>query len=157
MPVILWFMLSSASASYAAFLIKVASMGQQAGIGETRQVARSLIVSTLIGGVAAIIAWQVLSVSPSLLMYTLLIGLAGLVMGQRIFAGAGMHPAGATWSYGYLTMIVILAPAVMDTQAGAAAGAAFWTRLQMFIWATIYGTGAVFVFDTLWPRKRAAD
>jgi uncharacterized membrane protein YccC len=157
MPVILWFMLSSASASYAAFLIKVASMGQQAGIGETRQVARSLIVSTLIGGVAAIIAWQVLSVWPSLLMYTLLIGLAGLVMGPRIFAGAGMHPAGATWSYGFLTMIVVLAPAVMDTQAGAAAGAAFWTRLQMFVWATIYGTGAVFVFDTLWPRKSATD
>ncbi len=157
MPVILWFMLSSASASYAAFLIKVASMGQQAGIGETRQVARSLIVSTLIGGVAAIIAWQVLSIWPSLLMYTLLIGLAGLVIGPRIFAGPGMHPAGATWSYGFLTMIVILAPAVMDTQAGAAAGAAFWTRLQMFLWATIYGTGAVFVFDTLWPRKRASD
>jgi hypothetical protein len=63
----------------------------------------------------------------------------------------------ATWSYGYLTMIVVLAPAVMDTQAGAAAGAAFWTRLQMFVWATIYGTGAVFVFDTLWPRKSATD
>jgi hypothetical protein len=157
MPVILWFMLSSASASYAAFLIKVASMGQQAGIGETRQVARSLIVSTIIGGVAAIIAWQALSVWPSLVMYTLLIGLAGLVMGRRIFAGPGMHPGGATWSYGYLTMIVILAPAVMDTQVGAAAGAAFWTRLQMFIWATIYGTGAVFVFDTLWPRKRTLE
>jgi len=157
MPVILWFMLSSASASYAAFLIKVASMGQQAGIDQSRQVARSLLLSTLIGGVAAIIAWQVLSIWPSLVMYILMIGLAGLVMGPRIFACPGMHPAGATWSYGYLTMIVVLAPAVMDTQSGAAAGAAFWTRLGMFIWATIYGTGAVFVFDTLWPRKRAAE
>lgn len=157
MPVVLWFMLSSASATYAAFLIKVASMGQQAGIGGTRQVARSLIVSTVIGGVAAVIAWQVLSVWPSLIMYTLMIGLAGLVMGERIFAGPGMHPAGSTWSYGYLTMIVILAPAVMDMQAGAAAGAAFWTRLQMFVWATVYGTAAVFLFDTLWPTKRAVD
>lgn len=157
MPVILWFMLSSASATYAAFLIKVASMGQQAGIDQSRQVARSLIVSTFIGGVAAIIAWQVLSIWPSLVMYTLLVGLAGLVMGPRIFAGPGMHPAGATWSYGYLTMIVVLAPAVLDTQSGAAAGAAFWTRLEMFIWATVYGTGAVFVFDTLWRRKPPAD
>ena len=153
MPVILWFMLSSASASYAAFLIKVASMGQQAGIDQSREVARSLLVSTVIGGVAAIIAWQVLSIWPSLVMYVLLVGLGGLVMGPRIFAGPGMHPAGATWSYGYLTMLVVLAPAVMDTQSGAAAGAAFWTRLEMFVWATIYGTGAVFVFDTLWRRK----
>ena len=156
MPVILWFMLSSASASYAAFLIKVASMGQQADIDQSQHVARSLLVSTAIGGIAAIIAWQALSIWPSLTMYILLIGLGGLVMGPRIFAGPGMHPAGATWSYGYLTMIIILAPAVLDTQTGAAAGSAFWTRLEMFIWATIYGTGAVFVFDTLWRRKPAA-
>jgi hypothetical protein len=42
MPVILWFMLSSASASYAAFLIKVASMGQQADIDKSRHVAKSV-------------------------------------------------------------------------------------------------------------------
>jgi len=157
MPVILWFLMSSASASYAAFMIKVASMGQQADVDQSQQVARSLLISTAIGGVAAIIAWQVLSVWPSLIMYVLLIGLGGLVMGPRIFAGPGMHPAGATWSYGFLTMIVILAPAVMDSQTGAAAGGAFWSRLQMFIWATIYGTGAVFVFDVLWRRKPASE
>jgi hypothetical protein len=54
-------------------------------------------------------------------------------------------------------MIVVLAPAVLDTQSGAAAGSAFWSRLEMFVWATIYGTGAVFVFDTLWRRKPRAE
>ena len=153
MPVILWFMLSSASASYAAFMIKVASMGQQAGVDQSRQAGQSLLISTVIGGVGAIGAWQVLSIWPSLIMYVLLVGLGGLIMGPRIFAGAGMHPASATWSYGYLTMLVILAPAVLDGQTGASADAAFWSRLQMFIWAAVYGTGAVFVFDTLWRRK----
>jgi hypothetical protein len=157
MPVILWFLLSSASVSYAAFMIKVASMGQQADLDQSRHVGKSLLLSTAIGGVAAIIAWQVLSIWPSLIMYILLIGLGGLVMGPRIFAGPGMQPAGATWSYGYLTMIVVLAPAVLDSQTGAAAGDAFWSRLEMFIWATIYGTGAVFVFDTLWRRKPADE
>ena len=153
MPVILWFLLSSASASYAAFMIKVASMGQQAGVDQSRQAGKSLLLSTVIGGIGAIVGWQVLSIWPSLLIYVLLIGLGGLIMGPRIFAGAGMHPAGATWSYAYLTMIVVLAPAVLDGQTGASADAAFWSRLQMFIWATIYGTGAVFVFDMLWRRK----
>ena len=157
MPVILWFLLSSASASYVAFMIKVASMGQQADVDQSRQAGRSLLLSTVIGGVAAIIAWQALRIWPSLIMYVLLIGLGGLVMGPRIFAGRGMHPAGATWSYGYLTMIVVLAPAVLDSQTGAAAGDAFWSRLGMFIWATIYGTGAVFVFDALWRREPAAE
>ena len=132
-------------------------MGQQAGIDQTRQVAKSLLISTVIGGVAAVIGWQVLSIIPSLTIYILLIGLTGLIMGPRIFSGPGMHPAGATWSYGYLTMIVILAPAVLDSQSGAPAGAGFWTRLQMFIWATIYGIGAVYLFDTLWRRKPVAE
>ena len=74
-------------------------------------------------------------------------------MGPKIFAGPGMHAAGPTWSYGYLTMLVVLAPAVMDGQTGQSADAAFWGRLQMFIWAAVYGTGAVFIFDTLWRRK----
>jgi hypothetical protein len=135
-------------------MIKVSSMGQQASLDQTNEAGRSLLMSTAIGGLAAIIAWQVLSVWPSLLMYTLLIGLGGLIMGPRIFAGIGMHAKGATWSYGFLTMIVILAPAVTDGLVGSSADAAFWSRLNMFVLATLYAIGAVFVFDTLWPRKK---
>ena len=64
-----------------------------------------------------------------------------------------MAANGATWSYGYLTMIVVLAPAVMDGQTGSSADAAFWSRLWMFVFATVYAIGSVFVFDTLWPSK----
>ena len=154
MPIILWFLLSSASASYAAVLIKVSSMGQQASLDHTKGAGKSLLVSTVIGGTAAIIGWEILSIWPSLILYVLLTGLAGLIMGPRIFAGRGMHPAGATWSYGFLTMLVILAPAVLDGQGGASADVAFWSRFMMFVLATLYGVGAVFVFDTLWPRKK---
>lgn len=154
MPVIIWFLLSSASASYAAVMIKVSSMGQQAGLDQTRQAARSLLASTVIGGTGAIIAWNVLTLWPSLTMYVLLIGLTGLVMGPKIFAGPGMHPKGATWSYAYLTMIVIIAPAVLDGQGGSSADAAFWSRLWMFVLATLYAVVAVFVFDTLWTPKK---
>jgi uncharacterized membrane protein YccC len=154
MPVMIFFLLSSSSSSYLALMIKVASMAQQAEIDQTRKVAKSLLLSTLIGGIGAIIAWEVLTVWPSLLMYTLLIALAGLIIGTRIFSGAGLHSAGGTWSYGYLTMLVVLAPAVIDGIGGNPAGAAFWSRLMMFIYATIYGVGAVYVFDALWPAPK---
>jgi len=69
-----------------------------------------------------------------------------------------MHPEGATWSYGYLTLIVILAPAVMDNIGGANAGTKFWERLVMFVGATLYGIIAVYVFDAFWPeRTRKAE
>lgn len=153
MPILLWLLLSSASASYVAVMIKIASMGQQAGADQTKQVGKSLLLSTVIGGVGATIAWQVLSVWPSLLMYTLLIALAALIMGPKIFSGAAMHAAAGTWSYGYLTMIIILAPAAMDGSMGSSADAAFWSRLLMFVYATIYGVVAVSVFDAFWPQK----
>lgn len=157
-PVSLWFMLSSASTSYIPVMIKAASMGQQATMEGTRTAGRSLILSTAIGGAGAIIGWNLLRVTPTLSVYTLFIALAALVFGPRIFRGSAMHPQSGTWSYGYLTMIVILAPAVTDSAGGSSADVAFWSRLLMFLLTTLYSYAAVFVVDALRPRKsRVAD
>jgi Protein of unknown function (DUF2955) len=152
LPILIWFVLSSASAANAPVMIKVAAMGQEVTRSSTRDAAKSLIVSTIAGGVAATIAWQFLSMWPSLTMYVLLITLAGLFFGRRIFEGRGLHADAATWSYAFLTMIVVLAPAVLDSSSGSDAGAAFYSRLMMFGWATIYAVVAVYVFDAFWKR-----
>jgi hypothetical protein len=154
-PIALWFMFSGASTSYVPVMIKVASMGQQATNEGARLAGRSLIMSTFIGGIGAVIGWNVLRVVPELTMYALLVALGALVFGRKIFQGKGMHPEAGTWSYGYLTMIVILAPAVMDTASGSSADAAFWSRLVMFALATLYGVAAVYVFDAFKPRNAA--
>jgi len=149
MPILIWFLLSSSSASYVVVMIKVASMGQQASLDHTRQAATTFLKSILLGGIAAVIAWQILSIYTSLVLYTLLIVLVGLIFGRRIFKGPGLHPSGAVWSDAYLTMIIILAPAVLDGQAGGTAGAAFWSRLILLIGASLYGVAAVYLFDLL--------
>lgn len=153
LPVAVWFLLSAASSAYVPVMIKVASMGQQASNDATRVAGSSLVMSTLIGGAGAVIGWQVLRIVPTLSVYTLLIALGALVIGPRIFRGKGMHPDAETWSYAYLTMIVILAPAVMDSAGGAAAGAKFLDRLLMFALTTIYAVVAVYVFDAFRPRR----
>ncbi len=157
LPIATWFLFSGASASYVPVLIKVASMGQQASNDDTRVAGRSLVMSTLIGGIGAIIGWQVLRITPSLSVYTLLIALGALVTGPKIFKGKGMHPDAATWSYAYLTMIVILAPAVMDSAGGDAAGAKFLDRMIMFFLTTVYAVVAVYVFDAFRPRPSKQD
>jgi hypothetical protein len=68
-----------------------------------------------------------------------------------MFKGAGAAPDSGTWMYALLTMLVILAPAVLDAQVGTDAGATFYDRLLMFVGASMYGVGAVFVFDAFWP------
>jgi hypothetical protein len=156
LPIGLWFLLSGASAAYAPVMIKVATMGQQASNEDTRAAGRSLIMSTIIGGIGAVIGWQVLRIAPTLAVYTLIVGLAGLVAGRQIFRGAGLARDAATWSYGYLTMLVILAPATMDSPFGAAAGGQFVDRLIMFVLATLYAVAAVYVVDALRPHRKSA-
>ncbi|MGI9262198.1 MAG: DUF2955 domain-containing protein [Woeseiaceae bacterium] len=153
-PVMLFFLFYPGSASYLVVMIKVASMGQQVENDNSRAVGKSLLLSTIYGGIGAIIMWRVMSVWPSLIIYTLLIALGGLVMGRRVFQGLAMHPQAGTWSYAFLTMIVIIAPAVMDSAGGGAAGAQFWDRLIMLLAATFYSVAAVTVYDAFRPKER---
>lgn len=156
LPVATVFLFSSASMSYLVVLVKVATMGTQSQASDARDMGRSLIESTFWGGIGAIVVWQLLSIWPSLFLYALLIAVAALLFGQRIFRGAGMHPKAGMWSYAFLTMIVIVAPAVLDSANGAPAGAAFWTRLMLIGLTAVYGSLAVFVFDAFWPARTQA-
>ena len=153
MPVAIWILFSSSTATVPVML-KVASMGQQTTRDQTRQASRSLILSTLIGGVAAMIGWQILSITPTLSIYVLITGLAALLMGPRIFQGQAAHPDAATWSYGFLTMLVILAPAVIDSIGGNPAGPAFLDRMLLIIGATVYAVVAVNVVDAFRPARK---
>jgi hypothetical protein len=70
-----------------------------------------------------------------------------------------MHPQAATWSYAYMTMVVILAPAVMDSIGGDSANLKFWDRMIMFGGTTLYAVIAVHVVDAFRPArtKSASD
>jgi len=153
LPVIVFFLFYAGSSSYLVVMIKVASMGQQAENDKTKAVGKSLLMSTLIGGIGAVIIWNLMSIWPSLIFLTLLVILGGLIMGRKIFEGQGMHAGAGVWSYAFLTMLVIVVPAVLDGVNGDAAGAKFFDRIAMMAWATLYGVAAVYVFDAFWRGK----
>ena len=153
LPLVLVFLFMSGSPAYTVVMIKVASMGQQASADKSRAMGRSLLLSTLFGGLGAIVAWELLRIWPSLLFYVLLLALAGLVYGRYIFRGVAMHAQSQMMSYALLTLLVILAPAVLDGPGSSGAGGAFWTRLGLFFLIAVYGTLAVAVFDAFWPEK----
>ncbi|MCF6262466.1 MAG: DUF2955 domain-containing protein [Xanthomonadales bacterium] len=154
MPLVIFFLFSSSSIFYIALMIKVASMGQQANVQVSRAMGRDQLESTLWGGLGAIIAYQIIIIWPVLPMFCLLIAVACLLYGSKIFQGIGMHPRAGMWSYALLTMIIILTPAV--TGSGDASGA-FYTRLMLFIVIAFYGTISVAVFDAFWPQPSAPN
>ena len=153
-PVMLAFLLYPGSASYLVVMIKVASMGQQVENDTTRAAGKSLLMSTVFGGIGAIIMWQLLSIWPSLVLYTLLVAFGGLFMGRRIFSGLAMHPQAGTWSYAFLTMIVLIAPAVLDGPGSTSASVSFYSRLYMMFAATLYSVVAVRVYDAFRPLQQ---
>lgn len=153
-PVMLFFLLYQGSAAYLVVMIKVASMGQQVESDTSRAAGKSLLMSTVIGGIGAIIMWQLLSIWPSLVLYTLLIALGGLFMGKRIFSGLARHPQAGTWSYAFLTMIVLIAPAVLDGPGGSSAAVSFYNRLSMMFAATLYSVVAINIYDAFRPLQQ---
>lgn len=155
LPIALLFLFMSGSPSYTVIMIKVASMGQQATADTSHAMAKSLLTSTFWGGVGALIGWMLLSIWPSLLLYVLLVGLAGLVYGRGIFQGSAVHPQFSTWSYAFMTMVIILGPAVLDSPSSGGSGTAILWRLFLFILIALYGSAAVAVFDAFWPRSQS--
>jgi len=153
LPVVVFFLFYAGSASYLLVMIKVASMGQQAENDQTRAAGKSLLMSTFVGGIGAVIMWVVMSAWPSLLDLVLLTLLGGLVMGRKIFHGQGMAAGADMWSYAFMTMLVIILPSVMDGLGGGAAGAKFFDRISMVAWTTVYAVAAVSVFDAFWREK----
>ncbi len=153
-PIMFFFLLYQGSARYLVVMIKVASMGQQVENDTTRAAGKSLLLSTIYGGIGAIIMWQLLSIWPSLIFYTLLVALGGLIMGKRIFSGLAMHAEAGTWSYAFLTMIVLIAPAVLDGPGGSSASAGFYSRLGMMFAATLYSVVAVRIYDAFRPLQQ---
>ena len=153
-PVMFFFLLYQGSASYLVVMIKVASMGQQVENDTTRAAGKSLLMSTVIGGAGAIIMGQLLSIWPSLVFYTLLVALGGLIMGRRVFSGLAMHTQAGTWSYAFLTMIVLIAPAVLDGPGGSSASVSFYSRLGMMFAATLYSVVAVRIYDAFRPLQQ---
>jgi hypothetical protein len=153
-PVTLILLFSSNSAAYIVVMMKVSAMGQQATTDHSRAMGRSLLESTFWGGLGAILAWQWLSIWPNLTIYALIIAIAALLYGSRIYSGYGMSAKGNMWMNAFLTMIVVLAPAVIDSQGGSSAGAAFYSRLILVSVAAVYGTVAVAVFNAFWMQGK---
>ena len=154
-PLTLAFLFMSGSAAYTVVMIKVASLGQQATSTKSRALGQSLLESTFWGGVAAIIAWYTLQIWPTLTLYVLLFGLAGLYFGRGIFQGPAVGPKFSMWSYAYLTMLIILAPSVLDSPlVSRDANAAFWLRFFLIMLVAVWGSIAVAVFDAFFPESK---
>jgi hypothetical protein len=133
-PAIVWF-LAHGQTSYGAAMMKLAQLAHQARPEDGRRFATLMLLSTALGGTGAVVVYALLKPVPSVVVYVLLVAIAALVFGRRIFAGGAGAPM---WSSAFVTLLLILGPSVNAGPTGDEADTKFLVRLLSFLAVTLY-------------------
>lgn len=141
---------------YLMTIMKSVSLSQQATLVDARHAGRELLGSTFVGGLLAVLLWLLLSIHPSLWMYTLWMTAAGLYAGCKLFGVLATRVAPSFWSNAFVTMLILLGPAVEDSVSGEGAAAAFAVRFATFVGVTVYAWLAIALLEGWRSRRRPA-
>ena len=118
-------------------LIFISILAMQPAFAKDFKVGKALIIGNLIGGIASILAYEVLTVIPEFFYLLLLVLLAGLLFGRQIFSGKAIAPL---FGMAYSTFLLIICS---TTSLGSnEADAKVWTRVFQIMVAVVYVVSA---------------
>jgi hypothetical protein len=141
-------------ASYIMLLMKGASLAQQASVGSARRMAREMVGATAMGGVAALLLWNLLQLWPGLLLLTLGMAFFTLVMARPMYGAVPSRFSADWWQFAMTTMIILIGPAVADTASADNIQRTMLVRLATFFALALYAAAAVRLLDQGVARKR---
>ena len=113
-------------------LIMIALLSMQPGFAKDFKGGKALIIGNSIGGIAAIIFYELLVVMPEYIFLILLTLLAGLMFGSRLFSG---EPKAQLYGMAYSTLLIIIGS---TTGVYGEADIKVYTRIIQIMAAVIY-------------------
>jgi hypothetical protein len=133
-------------------LVFVALLSAQPGFASDFKAGGALIAGNVMGGVAAIIMYELLSMVPEYYFLILTTLLAGLVFGRKVFSG---RPAAKLYAMAFSTLLLVIG----STTAGGTgeAGSKVYTRVVQIALAVIWVVLASGVADRFVRRKEVVD
>lgn len=134
-------------ATYLPIILKAVSLGQQSSTTTSRNAARELLGSTLLGGLLAVLFWCALSLFVHLWMFFLWMLLFGLVLARKLYALSPTRSSPGFWLNSLITLIILLGQSVQDSIAGKDVYTAFAVRMGLFILVTLYACLMVHLLD----------
>ena len=137
---------------YMAIVLKAVLLGQQASMVEAKDAGRELLGSTFLGGFFAALFWSLLGISTNLWMFFLWMLLACLYFACKIYQLISTRYPASFWLNVAMTMLIMLGPAVEDSAGGSDVYAAFFSRMGLFIWVTLYALLALYFLEYLRTR-----
>ena len=141
--------------AYLAIIMKSVSLGQQSSLVNARNAGRELLGSTLVGGCLAVLFWMMLGTLTNLWMFFLLMLLFGLFLAGKIYQVSRTRFPASFWLNVGMTLLILLGPAVEDSDGGKDVYTAFMVRMGLFIAVTLYAWLAVYLLECL--RERRVD
>lgn len=139
--------------AYLAIIMKTVSLGQQSSMVNARNAGRELLGSTFLAGCFAIVFWMMLGVLTNLWMFFLLMLLFGVYFASKIYQLIKSRYSASYWLNVGMTMLILLGPAVEDSDSGKDVYTAFLVRMGLFLAVTLYAWLAVYGLDYLRNRR----
>jgi hypothetical protein len=139
--------------SYLAIIMKSVSLGQQSSVVDARSAGKELLGSTFLGGFFAILFWALLGILTNLWMFFLLMLLFGLYFASKIYGLIRSRYPASFWLNVGMTMLILLGPAVADSDSGKDVYTAFLVRMGLFVAVTLYAWLAIYVLEHLRERR----
>jgi hypothetical protein len=139
--------------SYLAIIMKSVSLGQQSSVVDARSAGKELLGSTFLGGFFAILFWALLGILTNLWMFFLLMLLFGLYFSSKIYRLIRSRYPASFWLNVGMTMLILLGPAVEDSDSGKDVYTAFLVRMGLFVAVTLYAWLAIYILEYLRERR----
>ena len=118
-------------------LVFTAILSMQPGFAKDWKKGKALIIGNTIGGLAAILAFEILTVVPVYGFLLLLILLGGLIFGQHVFS---QNPLAPVYGMAFSTFLLIICSVTSSDSEGA--GGAVWSRVLQIMVAVVYVVSA---------------
>ena len=147
MPVYL-LVLTNPSA-YMPLMMKSTILAQQASLAHAKSAGKELLIATLLAGLLAVLIWFGLKLAVNLWMFFLWISLCGLYIAAKFYRVLPSRFGPVFWQDVFVTLLIILGPAVQDSANGKDVYAAFFVRMGLFIALTLYAWLAVYAMEQL--------
>ena len=144
-------------AMYMPIMMKSIMLSQQSSSMDAQHAAREMIGSTFLGGLFAILLWLGLGIWPTLWMFFWWMLLLSLYFSSKIYQLISTRLSASFWINTAITMLILIGPAVEDTDSGKDVYSAFFIRLSLFVLVTLYALAAIHILDYLNLNKRKSS
>ncbi len=125
-------------------LVFIAILSMQPAFAKDWKVGKALIIGNTIGGLAAIISYEILAIVPEYGYLILLVLFGGLVFGQYVFS---QRPLASVYGMAFSTFLLVICSVTGSDSDGA--GGKVWSRVWQIMVAVIYVVSAFGFIDKL--------